>query len=123
MKKNLLLAAVILGLAFLLIGCQPVSNPRTYPNPAGAPGNTQPVTQSTPTAATAGQTVNNPPSTLQPDGTSTSSVDTTQIDQELNDLQNSLQATDVPTPAPDSADTLDQDLNNLQQTLQAQPTP
>jgi hypothetical protein len=47
-------------------------------------------------------------------------VDTTQIDQSLNDLQNSLQGTDVPTPTPD---TLDQDLNSLQQTLQAQSTP
>jgi hypothetical protein len=141
MKKNLLYAAAILGLGFLLMGCQSTSNPRTNPNPAGTSGNTQPAIesttgttfqdQSTPGAAaldqsTAGQvnqSLNDLQSTLQSDGVNVNPVDTSGIDQSLNDLQNSLQGTDVPTPAPAPADALDQDLNNLQQTLQSQPAP
>jgi hypothetical protein len=45
------------------------------------------------------QSLNELQSTLELDGANVNPVDTTGIDQSLNDLQNSLQGTDVPTPA------------------------
>ncbi|HVM70246.1 MAG TPA: hypothetical protein VMT91_00700 [Anaerolineales bacterium] len=114
---------------------QPLNDQQsTFPvNPSSVneSGNNQPAFQSTPAAgmanqSDAGQTeqsIDDLQSTLQFEGTSVNSVDTSQIDQILNDMENSLQSTDAPTPTPDQSDSIDQELNNLQQTLQAQAAP
>jgi hypothetical protein len=123
MKKVFLFGVVILvGTGLLLPGCSsikgtnsgqaplPSSQPQTQPTPASD----QTLAQPTPPGAGFDQSA-------------------AEADQALNDLQSTLQAIDVSTPASSggqsmndinqSANDADQSLNNLQQTFQSEATP
>ncbi len=91
-------------------------------NPAVA----QPALTGSPLDASAGQidqAISDMQSTLQALDTGNGSVDSSQVDQALNDLTGTLQSTDASIPTVAPGDTIDQDLNSLQQTLQAETVP
>ncbi len=127
MNRKLSFVAVILGASFLVTGCQLGSRLNAHKQP-GDTGATEPApVQTTGTGSapdtSADQELDELQSTLQALNTGIDSIDPSQVDQSLNDLLATLQspANGAPTVAP--GDGLDQELNSLQQTLEAEPTP
>jgi hypothetical protein len=129
-KKSLVFSTLLLGISLLLSGCllRNRINPGISATQPAIPSN-PPLTQSTQTSAQV-QAMPVPPSTqvqAQPTPRGPGLDESVAgLDQALKDLQSTLQAAVVPTPASSvdlNVNSADPDLDSLQQALQAEPAP
>ncbi len=131
MKRTFRIVSVGAVMTLLLAACR--WNPQIN---SGRSGSTNPaLAQSTPAGETPSaldqstgqidQSLNDLQNTLQALDGEFNLIDTGQVDQALNELGTDLQATEVATPSASSSDgdAVNQELDSPQQTMTAQPTP
>lgn len=141
MNKKLLFGSVLLAISLTMLACRLSSNGVAGAESGSSESTTTPPLVQPTSQAGAGQqsgasgpTIVSPsqptsqPSVIQPNATPATvdqSVD--QIDQDLNHLIGTSQASDLTLPTTSavatSSDDLDQSMNNLQQSLQTEATP